>query len=153
MINNFDVIIIGAGAAGLMCAARAGKNGRSVLLIDHADKAGEKIRISGGGRCNFTNLYCGPDNFLSQNTHFAKSALSRYTPYDFIELVNAYGIAFHEKTKGQLFCDGRSQEIIDKKYRRRVYTDDRTAVFELSLACDCHGWTIHSQNGREPIWL
>ena len=108
-----DVIIIGAGAAGMMCAAVAGRRGKSVILIDHAERAGEKIRISGGGRCNFTNLHCGPDNFISQNPHFAKSSLSRYTQYDFIELVERYGIAWHEKTKGQLFCDGRSQEIID----------------------------------------
>jgi len=110
---NYDVVIIGAGAAGLMCGARAGVRGRRVVIIDHAQKAGEKIRISGGGRCNFTNLHCGPDNFISQNPHFAKSALSRYSVYDFIDLVDSYGIGWHEKTKGQLFCDGRSQEIID----------------------------------------
>lgn len=113
MSNSYDVIIIGAGAAGLMCAAAAGARGRKVLLLDHAKKAGEKIRISGGGRCNFTNIYSGPKNFISQNPHFCKSALSRYTPQDFIDLVDRYGIAWHEKTKGQLFCDGRSQEIID----------------------------------------
>jgi len=112
-----DVIIIGAGAAGLMCGAVAGQNGKSVIIIDHADRAGEKIRISGGGRCNFTNLHCGPDNFISQNPHFAKSALSRYTQYDFLNLVERYGIGWHEKTKGQLFCDGRSQEIIDMLLR------------------------------------
>lgn len=110
---NFDVVVIGGGAAGLMCGAQAGKRGRRVVVIDHADKPGEKIRISGGGRCNFTNIHCGPDNFISQNPHFCKSALSRYTPYDFIDLVKSHGIAFHEKTKGQLFCDGRSQDIID----------------------------------------
>ena len=110
---DYDVIIIGAGAAGLMCGAVAGQRGRKVLIIDHADKAGEKIRISGGGRCNFTNLYCGPDNFISRNPHFCKSALSRYDQHDFIALVDSYGIAWHEKTLGQLFCDGRSQEIID----------------------------------------
>ncbi|WP_026942213.1 BaiN/RdsA family NAD(P)/FAD-dependent oxidoreductase [Hellea balneolensis] len=113
MPTTFDIIIIGAGAAGLMCGAVAGARGKSVLIIDHAKKAGEKIRISGGGRCNFTNIHCGPDNFISQNPHFAKSALSRYTPYDFIDLVERYKIDFHEKTKGQLFCDGRSQQIID----------------------------------------
>ena len=110
---NFDVVIIGGGAAGLMCGAQAGKRGRRAVIIDHADKAGEKIRISGGGRCNFTNIHCGPDNFISQNPHFCKSSLSRYSAYDFIDLVNSYGIKHHEKTKGQLFCDGRSQEIID----------------------------------------
>lgn len=112
-MTRFDTIIIGAGAAGMMCGAMAGARGRRVLLIDHADTPGEKIRISGGGRCNFTNIHCGPENFLSHNPHFCKSALSRYTPYDFIELVDRYGISWHEKTKGQLFCDGRSDQIID----------------------------------------
>lgn len=113
MSSQYDIIIIGAGAAGLMCGAVAGLRGKSVLLLDHAQKAGEKIRISGGGRCNFTNIHCGPDNFISQNPHFCKSALSRYTPQDFIDLVKLYKIDWHEKTKGQLFCDGRSQQIID----------------------------------------
>lgn len=112
-MDSYDVIIIGAGAAGMMCGAAAGARGKSVLIIDHAEKAGEKIRISGGGRCNFTNLHCGPDNFISKNPHFCKSALSRYSPYDFIDLVGRYKIDWHEKTKGQLFCDGRSQQIID----------------------------------------
>jgi len=106
---EYDTIILGAGAAGLMCAAHAG--GR-VLVIDHARAPGEKIRISGGGRCNFTNLYAGPENFLSGNPHFAKSALARYTQWDFIDLVDAHGIAWHEKTLGQLFCDGKSTQIV-----------------------------------------
>lgn len=109
----WDVVIIGAGAAGMMCGAVAGRRGKSVVILDHAKRPGEKIRISGGGRCNFTNLYCGPENFISENEHFAKSALARYTQWDFITLVERYGIKWHEKTKGQLFCDGRSQEIID----------------------------------------
>ncbi len=113
MARSFDTIIIGAGAAGLMCGAVAGRSGKQVLIIDHVEKPGEKIRISGGGRCNFTNIHCGPDNFISNNPHFCRSALSRYSPQDFIALVEQYGIAWHEKTKGQLFCDGRSQEIID----------------------------------------
>ena len=113
MSSHFDIIIIGAGAAGLMCGATAGERGKSVLIIDHANKPAEKIRISGGGRCNFTNIYCNPKNFISENEHFAKSALSRYSPEDFIQLVKKYNIDFHEKTKGQLFCDGRSQKIID----------------------------------------
>lgn len=113
MSSHFDIIIIGAGAAGLMCGATAGERGKSVLIIDHANKPAEKIRISGGGRCNFTNIYCNPKNFISENEHFAKSALSRYSPEDFIQLVKKYNIDFHEKTKGQLFCDGRSQQIID----------------------------------------
>ncbi len=112
-MTHYDCAIIGAGAAGMMCGAWAGRRGRSVLLLDHADTPGEKIRISGGGRCNFTNIHCGPDNFISQNPHFCRSALSRYSPYDFIDLVERYGISWHEKTKGQLFCDGRSQQIID----------------------------------------
>ena len=110
---DFDVVIIGAGAAGMMCGAIAGQNNKSVLLIDHAERVGEKIRISGGGRCNFTNLYCGAENFISENEHFAKSALARYTQWDFIELVERHNITWHEKTKGQLFCDQRSQAIID----------------------------------------
>lgn len=112
-MNHFDVIIIGAGAAGLMCAARAGQKGRRVLMIDRAEKPAQKIRISGGGRCNFTNIHCTPKNFICENPHFAKSALSRYTPQDFIDMVDRYNIAWHEKTKGQLFCDGKSQHIID----------------------------------------
>jgi len=112
-IKHYDAIIIGAGAAGLFCAAEAGARGKSVLLIDHAKKAGDKIRISGGGRCNFTNLHCTPNNFLSHNPHFAKSALKRYTQHDFVEKVKNAGIAYHEKTLGQLFCDGSSQQIID----------------------------------------
>ena len=109
----FDVIIIGAGAAGLFCAAQAGARGKQVALIDHRTKIAEKIRISGGGRCNFTNIYCDADNFISQNPHFVKSALSAYSPYDFIDLVSRYKIAFHEKKLGQLFCDDSSQQIID----------------------------------------
>ena len=111
--RHFDAIIIGAGAAGLFCAARAGQRGRSVALIDHAETIGEKIRISGGGRCNFTNIGAGPANYLSQNQHFCRSALSRFTPQEFIALVTKHRIAFHEKTLGQLFCDGSSQQIID----------------------------------------
>ncbi|MFL5021364.1 MAG: NAD(P)/FAD-dependent oxidoreductase [Microvirga sp.] len=112
-MDQFDVVVIGAGAAGMMCAVEAGKRGRSVLVLDHAAKPGEKIRISGGGRCNFTNLNAAPGNFISQNPSFAISALRRYTQRDFIALVERYGIAYHEKTLGQLFCDGSSKQIID----------------------------------------
>jgi predicted Rossmann fold flavoprotein len=110
---TWDVIVIGAGAAGMFCAAKAGGAGKKVLLLDHAKKIGEKIRISGGGRCNFTNRECGPQHFLSLNPHFAKSALARYTPQDFVGLVKRHGIGFHEKHKGQLFCDESAQQIID----------------------------------------
>ena len=112
-MTKFDVIIIGAGAAGMMCAIEAGKRGLKVLLVDHAKKIGEKIRISGGGRCNFTNLNASPTNYISKNPHFIKSAISRYTQYDFIKLVESYGINYHEKTLGQLFCDHSSSQIID----------------------------------------
>jgi len=109
---EYDILIIGAGAAGMMCGAIAGSRGKSVLILDHAKAAGEKIRISGGGRCNFTNIYSEPKNFLSQNPHFCKSALASYSPQDFIDLVESYGIGWHEKTKGQLFCNERSGAII-----------------------------------------
>lgn len=111
--RHFDVVIIGAGAAGMMCAATAGQRGRSVLLIDHATRLAEKIRISGGGRCNFTNRRVGPEHYLSLNPHFARSALSRYTARDFIDLVHSHGIDFHERDWGQLFCDDSAQQIID----------------------------------------
>ena len=111
-MHEFDAVIIGAGAAGLHCAGIAGQLGLKVLLIDHADKVAEKIRISGGGRCNFTNRDTTPANFLSANPHFCRSALARYTPQDFVELVQRHRIAFHEKHKGQLFCDGSSDDII-----------------------------------------
>ena len=109
---DYDVVVIGAGAAGMMCAARAGQRGRRVLLIEHAPLLGEKIRISGGGRCNFTNVDAGPANYLSQNPDFCRSALSRYTPRHFIALVERHGIAYHEKTQGQLFCDDSARLII-----------------------------------------
>jgi predicted Rossmann fold flavoprotein len=108
----FDAIVIGAGAAGLMCALTAGQRGAKVLLLDHLDKAGAKILISGGGRCNFTNLHCAPERFISANPHFHKSALDRYTQHDFIALVERHRIAYHEKTLGQLFCDGSARAIV-----------------------------------------
>ncbi len=110
---NFDVVIIGAGAAGLMCGLEAGKRGRSVVILEHFHKVGEKIRISGGGRCNFTNINTSPEKFLSNNLHFCKSALSKYTPMDFIKLVKTHNIKFHEKKLGQLFCDNSSMDIIN----------------------------------------
>jgi predicted Rossmann fold flavoprotein len=112
-LNTWDVVVIGAGAAGLMCAITAGQRGRRVLMLERANKSGKKILMSGGGRCNFTNLYVEPENFLSENPHFCKSALSRYTQWDFIELVGKHHIAYHEKTLGQLFCDDSSKDILN----------------------------------------
>jgi predicted Rossmann fold flavoprotein len=123
-----DVIVLGAGAAGLMCAIEAGRRGRSVLLIDHAEKVGKKILISGGGRCNFTNLDCRPENFLSENPHFAKSALARYTSADFIEMVQEHGIAFHEKTLGQLFCDRSAHDIVTMLEKECVQANVQTIL-------------------------
>jgi predicted Rossmann fold flavoprotein len=110
---ELDVLVLGAGAAGLMCAIEAGRRGRRVLLLDHADKIGKKILISGGGRCNFTNLHCAPENYLSENPHFVRSALARYTSADFIAKVEEHRIPYHEKTLGQLFCDRGSRDIVD----------------------------------------
>jgi predicted flavoprotein YhiN len=112
-VRKFDVIVLGAGAAGLMCAAVAGQRGRKVAVLEHNGQPGRKILISGGGRCNFTNLHCGPENFLSNNPHFAKSALALYQPQHFVELVERYGIAWHEKTLGQLFCEGSARAIVE----------------------------------------
>ncbi|MDH2129670.1 NAD(P)/FAD-dependent oxidoreductase [Sphingobium yanoikuyae] len=111
-MGDYDAIILGAGAAGMMCAATAGQRGRRVLLADHADAPGKKILISGGGRCNFTNTHTAADRYLSANPHFAKSALGRYTPQDFLTLIGRYGIAWHEKTLGQLFCDGSAKQVV-----------------------------------------
>ena len=131
MPQQFDVIVLGAGAAGLMCAIEAGKRGRRVAVLELADRIGKKILISGGGRCNFTNLHCRPENFLSANPHFAKSALARYTPADFISLVEKHHIPYHEKTLGQLFCDHSAHDIVnmlEEECRRagvRIYTNTR----------------------------
>lgn len=111
-MTQYDAIVLGAGAAGLFCAATAGQRGRRVLLIDHAPEPGRKIVISGGGRCNFTNIHTAPDRYLSSNPHFAKSALSRYTAADFLALMESHGIAWHEKTLGQLFCDGSARQVV-----------------------------------------
>ncbi|ULR43459.1 NAD(P)/FAD-dependent oxidoreductase [Rhizobium sp. K102] len=129
-----DVIVIGAGAAGMMAAIRAGKRGRSVVVLDHARAPGEKIRISGGGRCNFTNLHAGPKNFLSANPHFCKSALARFTPADFIAMVERHGIAWHEKTLGQLFCDDSAKDII-----RMLLDEMRAAGAALDLTTEITG--------------
>ncbi|MGV4793043.1 NAD(P)/FAD-dependent oxidoreductase [Rhizobium sp. F40D2] len=129
-----DVIVIGAGAAGMMAAIRAGKRGRSVVVLDHARAPGEKIRISGGGRCNFTNIHAGPKNFLSANPHFCKSALARFTPTDFIAMVDRHGIAWHEKTLGQLFCDDSAKDVI-----RMLLTEMRAAGVQLHLSTEITG--------------
>src|SRR5271169_4572405 len=113
MTHHFDVVVLGGGAAGLMCAIEAGKRGRRVAVIERADHCGKKILISGGGRCNFTNLHCRPEDFISANEHFAKSALARYTPADFIALVEKHAIPHHEKTLGQLFCDRSASDITE----------------------------------------
>jgi predicted Rossmann fold flavoprotein len=127
---KWDVIVIGAGAAGLFCAIEAGKRGRRVLVLEHSDRVGKKIAISGGGRCNFTNVQTNSDNFLSANPHFCKSALARYTPADFISLVEKHGIAYHEKKLGQLFCDGSSQQITNLLLR-----ECQTAGVEIRCGC------------------
>jgi hypothetical protein len=127
---KFDVVIIGAGAAGLMCAIEAGKRGRSVAVLERNETVGKKIRISGGGRCNFTNIYSSSDTFISTNPHFHKSALARYTPEDFIRLVQRHRIAYHEKKLGQLFCDGSSQQIIDM-----LLKECATAHVDVRVAC------------------
>src|SRR5271165_574893 len=136
MGQNFDAIILGAGAAGLLCAIEAGKRGKRVAILEHADRAGKKILISGGGRCNFTNLHCRPENFLSANEHFAKSALARYQPSDFIALVEKHRIPYHEKTLGQLFCDGSATQIVrmleDECQAARVEIFTNTAAEPLS---------------------
>jgi predicted Rossmann fold flavoprotein len=138
-----DVVVIGAGAAGMMCAIRAGRRGRSVAVLDHASAPGEKIRISGGGRCNFTNIHAGPKNFLSANPHFAKSALARFTPQDFTAMVDRHGIAWHEKTLGQLFCDESAKDII------RMLTDEmRAASVDLRLRTEIVSVERHGEGFR-----
>jgi predicted Rossmann fold flavoprotein len=134
--RHFDVIVLGGGAAGLMCAAVAGRRGRRVALLEHNGQAGRKILISGGGRCNFTNLYCGPRNFLSDNPHFAKSALALYEPRNFIELVERYGIAWHEKTLGQLFCDHSARAIVDMLLAECVRGDVEVVLNARQIAVE-----------------
>lgn len=133
MLNKFDVVVIGAGAAGLFCAAQAGKRGRSVVVLDHAKKIGRKILMSGGGRCNFTNMYASHENFLCNNPHFCKSALSRYTQWDFISLVSEYEIAYHEKTLGQLFCDDSAADIVNL-----LVSECRKNNVTITTRCDIH---------------
>jgi len=143
-VERFDAIVVGAGAAGMFCAAQAGQAGARVLLLDNGKKPGRKILMSGGGRCNFTNLYVEPAAYLSQNPHFCKSALARYTQWDFIDLVGKYGIAWHEKTLGQLFCDDSAEQIVsmlvDECEKGNVTTRLRSEI--LSVARDDDGYTL-----------
>ena len=159
-MQQWDVIIIGAGAAGLMCAIEAGKRGRKVLVLDNGKRVGRKILMSGGGRCNFTNMYAAPENFLSKNRHFCKSALSRYTQWDFIALVQKHNIAYHEKTLGQLFCDDSAKDIVDMLLAEAkaanvqialqqsitdvAYADERYTVTTAELSRHCQSLVIAS---------
>ena len=147
-MHEWDVIVIGAGAAGLFCAIEAGKRGRKVLVIEHADRVGKKIAISGGGRCNFTNTGTSPDNFVSRNPHFCKSALARYTPADFIALVEKHGIAYHEKKLGQLFCDRSSQQIIDMLLR-----ECHDAAVEIRCGCEVRQVDRHQPSAQRSFML
>ncbi len=168
------MIVLGAGAAGLMCAIEAGKRGRRVLVLERAERIGKKILISGGGRCNFTNLYCQPENFLSDNPHFCQSALARYTPADFIALVEKHGIAYHEKTLGQLFCDVSSSEIVEMlesecrdagveiRVEQSIEHVERDSGFKvqtassefLGLGAGGRNWrSFYPQDGGHSIWL
>ena len=140
-----DVVVIGGGAAGLFCAIEAGKRGRHVVVLEHADRIGKKIAISGGGRCNFTNLHTSADNFISDNPHFCKSALARYTPTDFVSLVEKHGIAYHEKKLGQLFCDGSSREIIEM-----LLTEAREAGVEIRCGSLVRNVSGAAADGSSP---
>lgn len=148
-MERFDVVIIGAGGAGMMCAIEAGKRGRTVLVLDHAKNPGEKIRISGGGRCNFTNIHASPKNFLSKNPHFCKSALKRYTQHDFIAMVEHYRIDFHEKTLGQLFCDGPATQIIDMLLNemQEYGVDLWLSCSVASVAASGGGYVVQTSSG------
>ena len=151
MSGHYDVVVIGAGAAGLMCALTAGRRGLRVLVVEHANKVGKKILMSGGGRCNFTNTGTTPANYLSANPHFCKSALARYTPWHFIEMVERHGIAYHEKELGQLFCDGSSKQIV-----RMLLDECEAAGVEIRTLCatervaagDDGGFRLHTSQGR-----
>lgn len=144
---DFDVIIIGAGAAGLMCAGQAVKRGRRVLVIEKSDCIGEKIRISGGGRANFTNRFATPENYLSENPHFCVSALARYTQHDFVALVEKHGIAYHERDHGQLFCDETAQHIIDLLRAEAAGADIRTSVTIASISKTVSGFVVETDRG------
>ena len=174
MTHSYDAVVLGGGAAGLMCAITAGQRGRRVAVLERADRIGKKILISGGGRCNFTNLHCRPENFLSSNPHFCKSALARYTPQDFIALVEKHRIPYHEKTLGQLFCDGSAQDIVgmlEEECRaagveiftatrvQEVRRGDKFVVLagDRRISCACTGGrdgrVVDSEDGRDRVWL
>jgi len=148
--NEYDVIVLGAGAAGMMCAAIAGSGGARIALLERAERPGKKILISGGGRCNFTNLRVGAENFLSQNPHFPKSALARFTPQDFLALVHRYNIAYHEKTLGQLFCDGSARQIVAmlEEECRIANVETRLATTVASIARDDSGFRVAISSSR-----
>lgn len=149
---TFDAIVLGAGGAGMMCAMTAGARGKRVLLADHADRPGKKIVISGGGRCNFTNLFTAADRYLSANPHFAKSALSRYTPQDFIALVESHGIAWHEKTLGQLFCDGSARQIVDMLVSECARAGVTMLLGHAATSIERRGEVFHvTMGGREYL--
>ncbi len=143
-MSDFDAIVLGAGAAGLFCAATAGQRGKRVLLLDHNAEAGRKILISGGGRCNFTNVQTAPDRYLSANRHFAKSALARFSPADFIKLVDGYGIAWHEKTLGQLFCDQSAKQIV-------AMLLEESARGQVTLRLGGETGTVEHRDGRYHV--
>jgi predicted Rossmann fold flavoprotein len=145
--SHYDVVVVGAGAAGLFCAVHAGRGGRRVLLLDHANRIGKKILISGGGRCNFTNLHTTAENFLSANPHFAKSALARYTPADFLELVEKHQIPWHEKALGQLFCDRAANDIISM-LEQECATAEVTILLNARVARVEHGFDLHTDHGE-----
>jgi len=149
VIDSFDALILGGGAAGLMCAIEAGRRGRRVAVLEHSDRLGKKILISGGGRCNFTNIHCQPENFLSSNPHFAKSALARYTPADFLTLVEKHRIPYHEKTLGQLFCDRSARDILEMLEEEcrstKVSILVSTQIQEVSRAA---GFTVRTANAE-----
>lgn len=146
MQKSWDVIIIGAGAAGLFCAAQAAQRGRKVLLLEHMPQVGKKILISGGGRCNFTNMYASPENYISKNPHFCKSALARYTPWDFIDLVLQHDIPYHEKKLGQLFCDRSAQDIVDMLLQACQQSGVKliTGIKAEDVSHDASGFKVHT---------
>jgi len=150
-VAEYDMVIIGAGAAGLMCAVEANKRGRRVLLLERAAKVGQKIRISGGGRANFTNLHASPDNFLSDNPRFCVSALSRYTQHNFIALVEQHAIAYHERDHGQLFCDGSAQQITDMLLDEARGVSVQTAINVKHVSKDDSGFTIATDRGSFTV--